>query len=142
MDAKSYLYRTYWSEDDQEFVGLCAEFPSLSYLDPDPAKALTGIMEVVEFCLEDLVEQGDSIPEPLSLRKFSGRFQVRIPSEQHRQLAIEAAEQDISLNRLVSSRLMNQPLGVASSLTKTVAPKASSKPRDKRGTSKSGSRAK
>ncbi|MGF1601595.1 MAG: type II toxin-antitoxin system HicB family antitoxin [Thermosynechococcaceae cyanobacterium] len=107
-DAKLYLYRTCWSQEDQEFVGLCAEFPSLSYLDPDPAHALTGIMEVVEFCLEDLAAQGDPIPEPLALKKFSGRFQVRIPAEQHRQLAIEAAEQEISLNRLVSSRLMSQ----------------------------------
>ena len=27
-----YTYRVEWSEDDQEFVGTVAEFPSLSYL--------------------------------------------------------------------------------------------------------------
>jgi hypothetical protein len=27
-----YSYRVTWSDDDSEFVGLCAEFPSLSWL--------------------------------------------------------------------------------------------------------------
>ncbi|PIF03179.1 MAG: hypothetical protein CSA63_02285 [Propionibacterium sp.] len=38
-------------------------------------------------------------------RSYSGRFLVRIPPEAHRQLAVEAAEQNISLNRLVANRL-------------------------------------
>ena len=28
-----YTYRVTWSEEDQEHVGLCAEFPSLSWLE-------------------------------------------------------------------------------------------------------------
>ncbi|NMD47819.1 MAG: toxin-antitoxin system HicB family antitoxin, partial [Propionibacterium sp.] len=35
----------------------------------------------------------------------SGKFMVRLPPELHRQLAIEAAEQHVSLNRLISGRL-------------------------------------
>ena len=31
MDDK-YTYRVTWSEEDGEYVGLCAEFPSLSWL--------------------------------------------------------------------------------------------------------------
>jgi len=27
-----YTYRVTWSEDDNEYVGLCSEFPSLSWL--------------------------------------------------------------------------------------------------------------
>ena len=27
-----YTFRVLWSEEDEEFVGLCAEFPSLSWL--------------------------------------------------------------------------------------------------------------
>ena len=33
MNAKLYTYRVLWSEEDAEFVGLCAEFPSLSWLE-------------------------------------------------------------------------------------------------------------
>ncbi|MDD4623619.1 MAG: toxin-antitoxin system HicB family antitoxin, partial [Kiritimatiellae bacterium] len=38
-----YTYRVTWSEDDQEHVGLCAEFPSLSSLSSSPETALRGI---------------------------------------------------------------------------------------------------
>jgi len=38
-----YTYRVTWSEDDNEYVGLCAEFPSLSWLAKTPEAALKGI---------------------------------------------------------------------------------------------------
>jgi predicted HicB family RNase H-like nuclease len=50
-------------------------------------------------------ENEESPPEPLSCRKFSGKFVVRIPPEIHRKLAMEAEEEGISLNRLVSAKL-------------------------------------
>ena len=103
--AKNYSYRIIWSEEDQEHVGLCAEFPSLSWLSPDPSKALTGIMDVVESVIQDMSESGEEIPEPLSAKKFSGNIAVRVTSIVHRRLAIEAAEQGISMNRLISAKL-------------------------------------
>ncbi|MGR3277245.1 type II toxin-antitoxin system HicB family antitoxin [Acaryochloris marina NIES-2412] len=106
MDAKFYTYRVIWSEEDEEFVGLCAEFPSLSWLDEDQQSAFTGIVELVKNCIDDLESQNEPIPMPLSKKQYSGKFMVRIPPEQHRQLAIQAAEQGISLNRLASSKLV------------------------------------
>jgi hypothetical protein len=41
-----YTYRVTWSEDDNEYVGLCAEFPSLSWLAKTPEAALKGIRKV------------------------------------------------------------------------------------------------
>ncbi len=38
-------------------------------------------------------------------RTYSGKFVARVPPELHRQLVIEAADQHVSLNRLISSRL-------------------------------------
>jgi hypothetical protein len=35
--AGNYTYSVAWSAEDREYVGLCAEFPHLSFLDPDPA---------------------------------------------------------------------------------------------------------
>ncbi len=32
MDSKQYTCRVTWSAEDNEYVGLCAEFPSLSWL--------------------------------------------------------------------------------------------------------------
>ena len=47
MDAQKYTYRVIWSEKDGEFVGLCAEFPSLSWLASTQADALSGIVDQV-----------------------------------------------------------------------------------------------
>lgn len=105
MNADRYTYRVTWSEEDGEFVGLCAEFPSLSWLAPSQAKALSGMVAVVEEVLADMHRSGEQIPDPLSTRRYSGKFQVRIPPDRHRALAIEAAESKISLNRLVNDRL-------------------------------------
>ena len=100
-----YTYRVTWSDDDSEYVGLCAEFPSLSWLAATPEGALRGIRKVVADVVRDLRSHGDSVPEPLATRSFSGRFVVRVPPEVHRRLAIQAAESGVSLNRLASARL-------------------------------------
>jgi hypothetical protein len=42
-----YTYRVEWSDHDNEWVGLCPELPSLSWLDPDKSKALAGITRLV-----------------------------------------------------------------------------------------------
>ena len=100
-----YTYSITWSEDDNEYVGLCVEFPSLSWLDKSPEEALNGIRRVVEDVIKDMKSNGESPPEPLACKKFSGKFIVRIPPKVHRSLAIQAKEEGISLNRLVSSKL-------------------------------------
>ena len=105
LNNDRYTYRITWSEEDQEYVGLCAEFPSLSWLAETPDAALTGIRNVVAESIEDLQSQGESIPEPISCRQYSGKFVVRVPPETHRRLALQAAESDISLNRLASAKL-------------------------------------
>ena len=100
-----YTYRVTWSEEDQEHVGLCAEFPSLSWLEGSPEKALRGIRGLVRENIDDLKSLGEEVPEPMSTRSYSGKFMVRIPPQVHRLLAIQAAESGVSLNRLVSSKL-------------------------------------
>lgn len=104
-DATHYTYRVTWSAEDGEHVATVAEFPSLSWLAPTPVEALAGLADVVRDILTDLAASGESIPEPLSERTYSGRFVVRVPAEVHRRLVREAAEQHVSLNRLVSDRL-------------------------------------
>lgn len=100
-----YTYRVTWSEEDNEYVGLCAEFPSLSWLEASPEKALAGIRKVVKGTVADLKKSRQSVPDPISTRAYSGKFMVRVPPEVHRMLAIKAAESGVSINRLVSSKL-------------------------------------
>jgi predicted HicB family RNase H-like nuclease len=100
-----YTYWVTWSEEDQEYVGLCAEFPSLSWLARTPEAALKGIRKVVADVVKDMREHGEEPPEPLSSKHYSGKFIVRVPPEVHRDLAIKAAEAGVSLNRLASAKL-------------------------------------
>ncbi len=100
-----YTYRVTWSEDDKEYVGLCVEFPSLSWLTKTPEGALRGIRKVVADVIADMKKNGEDIPEPIANRNFSGKFMVRVPPEAHRKLTIQAAEAGVSLNRLASAKL-------------------------------------
>ena len=100
-----YTYRVTWSDEEKEYVGLCAEFPGLSWRASAPEAALRGVRSVVADVIEDMNIQREPIPEPLANRSFSGKFMVRVPPNVHRELALEAAEAGVSLNRLASAKL-------------------------------------
>jgi len=100
-----YTYRITWSEDDGEYVGLCVEFPSLSWLADTPEKALKGIRNVVADVVLDMNNNNEPVPEPVACKNYSGKFMIRIPPDVHRKLAIQAAESGVSLNRVASSKL-------------------------------------
>lgn len=102
---KHYTYRLTWSPEDNEHVALCAEFPSLSWLAKTPESALKGIQKVVADVVTDMLASGEAIPDALAEKNYSGEFRVRIPPMVHRQLALMAAEQGVSLNRLASAKL-------------------------------------
>ncbi len=100
-----YTYRVTWSEDDKEYVGLCAEFPSLSWLARTPEAALKGIRKVVAEVVVDMKDNGEPLTVPIASRQYSGKFVIRVPPEVHRNLAVQAAEASVSLNRLAGSKL-------------------------------------
>jgi predicted HicB family RNase H-like nuclease len=105
MSDDHYTYRVTWSQEDGEYLGLCVEFPSLSWLAQTPEESLAGIRNVVAEVVADLQANGETIPVALAEKTYSGEFRVRIPPLVHRSLAMEAAEQGISLNRLASAKL-------------------------------------
>jgi hypothetical protein len=69
-----YTYRVTWSEEDGEYVGLCAEFASLSWLASEPEAALIGIRKVVADVEDEEKEEppNGSTEKPIthSVRKF------------------------------------------------------------------------
>jgi predicted RNase H-like HicB family nuclease len=74
-----YTYRVTWSEDDNEYVGLCSEFSSLSWLANTPESALKGIRNVVADVVKDMKVNNEPIPEPIAVKHYSGKFMVRVP---------------------------------------------------------------
>ena len=105
MNIQHYTYRVTWSPEDNEHVALCAEFPSLSWLAKSPESALKGIQKLVADVVAEMLASGEAVPDALAEKNYSGEFRVRIPPMVHRQLALMAAEQGISLNRLASAKL-------------------------------------
>ncbi|RLB39441.1 MAG: toxin-antitoxin system HicB family antitoxin [Deltaproteobacteria bacterium] len=104
-ESDHYTFRVTWSDEDHEYVGLCAEFPSLSWLAPSPEEAFSGIRATVADVIVDMKEAGEPIPEPLAGRKYSGKFMVRVPPDLHRNLVVQATEAGVSLNRLATLKL-------------------------------------
>ncbi|MDB5789791.1 MAG: HicB family protein [Caballeronia mineralivorans] len=54
ISTDRHTYTVTWSAEDGEHVGLCAEFPSLSWLAPTPEEARAGIRLLVAECVEDM----------------------------------------------------------------------------------------
>ena len=100
-----YTYRVTWSEDDREYVGLCTEFPSLSWLAGTQEAALKGIRQLVSDVVKDMLNNGETVPEPIACKQYSGKLSVQVTPEVHRDLAIQAAESGVSLNRVARSKL-------------------------------------
>lgn len=55
-----YTYRVTWSEEDQEYVALCLEFPSLSFLAETQAAALKGIVSLIKDTVIDMEENNET----------------------------------------------------------------------------------
>jgi predicted HicB family RNase H-like nuclease len=77
----------------------------LSYLHENRSTALEGITNLVKDVVTDMEANGEKIPEPIAEKVYSGKFQVRISPSLHRRLAMEAAEENVSLNRYMSQKL-------------------------------------
>lgn len=103
--VKRYTYRVFWSDDDQEFVATCLEFPSLSGMAETQEEALREVQIAVHGAIEWMIEDGDQPPEPLSLQKFKGNLTLRTTPEKHREIATRAAESHVSINQYILSKL-------------------------------------
>lgn len=57
LKALKYTYHVIWSVEDNEYVGLCDEFPSLSWLDAEQTKAFSGIIDLVAEVLSDQLKK-------------------------------------------------------------------------------------
>lgn len=71
----------------------------------DRMEAFVGVQRIVEEIVAEMLASGEEPPVAIADKHYSGKFQVRVPEEVHRRLAIRAAEQGVSLNALASSRL-------------------------------------
>ncbi|MBN1224777.1 MAG: type II toxin-antitoxin system HicB family antitoxin [Candidatus Aminicenantes bacterium] len=100
-----YTYRVEWSEEDQIHIGRCLEFPSLAAHGETSANALKEIETAVAESIEWMNEEGEEIPEPFGQKKYKGNLTLRVPPEIHKELAIKSAEEGVSINKYILSRI-------------------------------------
>lgn len=105
--ADRYTYRIEWSEEDGIHVARCLEFPSLTAHGQTADEALREIRVVVKESIEWIRGDGDPVPEPMGVRKYKGNLTLRVTPEMHRQLAIKSAEEGVSINKYILSRLQS-----------------------------------
>lgn len=96
---------------EEDGGGWLAEIPDLSgcYSDGEtPEEALNNIKEAKETWIKTALKRGQEIPMPkisLDDEEYSGKFTLRLPKSLHRDLAIFAGKEDISLNSYILSLL-------------------------------------
>jgi predicted RNase H-like HicB family nuclease len=104
-NADKYTYRIAWSEEDKCHIARCLEFPSLSAHGDTAADALKEIEFVVNETIGWLREEGEPVPVPFGLKPFRGHLTLRIPADKHREIAIRSAEEGVSVNKFILSKL-------------------------------------
>ncbi|MFC5999021.1 type II toxin-antitoxin system HicB family antitoxin [Quadrisphaera sp. GCM10027208] len=106
IEVSHYTYRVTWSAEDDAFVATVVEFPSLSWLAPSQSEALQGLEALLSDVIADMLQQGEDVPEPISERSYSGKFNLRLGETLHRDIALRAAEENLSINQWVVRKLM------------------------------------
>jgi predicted HicB family RNase H-like nuclease len=100
-----YTYRVEWSEEDRVHIARCLEFPSLAAHGDTAGKALLEIEKVVGESIRWLEDESEPVPEPFGLKKYRGNLTVRVPSELHKKLVMQSAEEGVSLNQYILSKI-------------------------------------
>ena len=100
-----YTYRVERSEEDQLHIGRCLEFPSLAAHGATAECALKEIEKVVGEAIVWMQEENEEITEPFGLKRYKGNLTLRIPPEVHRNLSIKSAEEGVSVNQYILSKI-------------------------------------
>ena len=103
-----YTYRVAWSPHHREYSGSCVEMPFLRREAPTAQEATAAIEAAVDDHVAALQGCGDTPPMPIADRSYSGTIVVRTSSELHRRLALEAAEERVSMNQWVAKPVSGQ----------------------------------
>ncbi|MDP9311611.1 MAG: type II toxin-antitoxin system HicB family antitoxin [Chloroflexota bacterium] len=107
-----YSFSVMWSDEDEEFVALCTEFPGLSGLGETPEEAIAELQVALKLAIETYEAEGWALPEPQVLHEYSGKLLVRMPKMLHGKLARQAEIEGVSLNTLVVT-MLSEAVGLA-----------------------------
>lgn len=98
-------YRTEWSDDDQMYIAFAVELPSVKAHAKTPEESIQELKIPIKLVLEQMMDEGKPLPEPISLFDYKGNLTLRTTPEKHRELAIRAAESGVSINQYILSKI-------------------------------------
>lgn len=98
-------YRAEWSHEDQAYIAFAVELPSVKANAKTPEDALKKLKIPITTTLQRMAEEGQPLPEPISLFDYKGNLTLRTTPEKHREIAIRAAESGVSINQYILSKI-------------------------------------
>ena len=101
-----YLKFVEWSEEDQCFIGRCPGLFGGAVHGPDEAKVYKELCETVEEWIEILERDGTPFPARTAVKKFSGKFVLRVDPALHQRLTLKAQAAGESLNSYCAKALV------------------------------------
>jgi predicted HicB family RNase H-like nuclease len=107
-----YTYRAEWSAEHGEYVGRCLELAWLSRWAPTMLQSIADVEQAADEYIAECEALGEEAPAPLTQRKYSGKFVVRTSPALHARLAVEAAEQNVSMNQWAVQKLADRIPGL------------------------------
>lgn len=102
---KKYSYSTIWEQEKQCWKAFCLEFPAAEGFSQDVYEALEQVYAQVEESVKWLMELKEELPLPLKDNQYSGTIELKVSSELHRTLVMEAAREGLSLNEYLLCRM-------------------------------------
>ncbi len=95
---------------EEGYLGFVPELPGCMTAGETPAEALANLDEALAAWLESALSRGLAIPDPLplpslddDLAQYSGKLLLRMPKMLHRDLALLAQREGVSINQLAVS---------------------------------------
>ena len=94
-----------WDDRDHIYIARVPELPGCVTDGKTIEIAAAHAQEAIAAYLASLDARGKPLPKPFSEKPFSGKIPLRIDPVLHRDLAYEAEQEGISLNRFIEKKL-------------------------------------
>ncbi|UZQ49096.1 type II toxin-antitoxin system HicB family antitoxin [Clostridium kluyveri] len=101
----NYLIQQVTDESGSYYYGKVLELDGCQSTGETFEEAYKSLREAMKGWLEVKLQYDDPIPEPTGDENYSGKFVLRVPKSLHRQLAIEAQKEGVSLNQYAMYKL-------------------------------------
>lgn len=87
------------------FVVMVNELPGIMSDGETIEEAFTSIQEPMRILIQDMLEKGEDVPEPVDKSRFKGTINYRTEPEVHYRLYKEAQRRGVSINKLIDEKV-------------------------------------